>query len=40
MLLVALALLLLDMRSLSTGAAGSRGIFGLDPSAGPEQKQP
>jgi len=40
MLLVALALLLLGMRFLSTGAAGSRGILGLDPSADPEQKRP
>jgi len=40
MLLIALTLLLLGMRSLFTGAAGPRGIMGLDPSAGPEQRQP
>jgi putative tricarboxylic transport membrane protein len=39
MLLIALTLLLLGMRSLFTGAAGSRGFMGLDPSAGPEQRQ-
>jgi len=38
MLLLALALLLLGMRSLFTGAAGSRGLVDLDPSTGPEQR--
>lgn len=40
MLLVALALLLLGMRSLFSGAAGARGIIAVDASAGPGQKQP
>ena len=38
MLLLALTLLLLGMRSLFTGAAGSRGLVDLDPSTGPEQR--
>jgi len=40
MLLIALTLLLLGMRSLFTGSAGPRGLMGLEPSAGPEQRQP
>jgi TctA family transporter len=39
MLLIALTLLLLGMRSLFTGAAGSRGLAGLEPSAGPGERQ-
>jgi len=36
MLVIGLTLLLLGMRSIFSGAAGSRGIIGLDPSAGGE----
>jgi TctA family transporter len=38
MLLVALTLLLLGMRSIFTRAAGSRAFVRIEPSAGPEQK--
>ncbi len=40
MLVIGLTLLLLGMRSIFSGAAGSRGIMGLDPSASGEQKHP
>ena len=40
MLVIGLTLLLLGMRSIFAGAAGSRGIMGLDPSASGEQKRP
>jgi putative tricarboxylic transport membrane protein len=40
MLVVALTLLLLGMRSLFTGAANARGIMGVGASAGPEQEHP
>jgi putative tricarboxylic transport membrane protein len=39
MLLIALALLLLGMRALFVGPAGSRGLSTLETAAGPEQKQ-
>jgi putative tricarboxylic transport membrane protein len=39
MLLIALALLLLGMRALFVGPAGSRGLSALETAAGPEQKQ-
>jgi putative tricarboxylic transport membrane protein len=39
MLLIALALLLLGMRALFVGPAGSRGLSALEAAAGPEQKQ-
>lgn len=40
MLVIGLTLLLLGMRSIFSGAVGSRGIMGLDPSASGEQKHP